>query len=70
MRDLNENRKVVGANLRKLREKADLSQNQTADAAGVRQETISKIESGSFNVSLDMLFRYCDAIGARIIFKK
>jgi transcriptional regulator with XRE-family HTH domain len=42
-------------NLRRIREQRGLSQTQLAEAAGCSQPTISKLEKGEKNVTLDML---------------
>lgn len=47
--------KVIGANIRELRESAGLGQKQIASYLGVDQSLISKFESGERAISSDML---------------
>lgn len=42
----------IGTRIRKRRRALNLSQNQLAFEAGLRRETINKIESGKINLSL------------------
>lgn len=41
----------------------DLSQEQLADAVGVTRQTISMIEAGKFNPSLQLCVSICRALG-------
>jgi transcriptional regulator with XRE-family HTH domain len=53
-------------NLRSYREKAGLSQAELAKAVGVRQATISDLETGkSRRVELDLLERLAEALGVK-----
>ncbi|WP_454719059.1 helix-turn-helix domain-containing protein [Caulobacter segnis] len=45
----------LGAHIRRLRERANLSQTQLADLAGTRQEMISIIERGHDGAKLSVL---------------
>ena len=49
-------------NLARLRKVRGLTQTQLADAIGANQATISKIESGGGNPTLDMIQRIADAL--------
>lgn len=51
-------------NLKKIRTSKNMSQVALADAAGVKQATISRIEKGVNNPSLDVAQRIADALGA------
>ncbi|MGE0845745.1 MAG: cupin domain-containing protein [Flavobacteriaceae bacterium] len=53
----------IGGKLRALREKAGLSQRALAQRAGVRNSTISLIESGRMNPSVGALKRVLDGVG-------
>jgi transcriptional regulator with XRE-family HTH domain len=48
------------------RARAGLSQSGLADAAGVSRQTISEIERGTTNPSLDVIDRIVDALGITI----
>jgi len=53
---------VFGAELRKLREKAGLSQEQLAESAGVHRTYVSLLERNKKSPTLDVLFRLCKAL--------
>lgn len=54
----------IAVTLRAAREAAGLSQQQLADAADVRQATISDLESGrTQGIRFDVLDRLCEALG-------
>lgn len=65
-RNLQAGRRLLAANLRRLREARDLTQEQLADAAGLRQALISELEAGKRDVRLDSLQRLAAALGARL----
>ncbi|MNK80972.1 hypothetical protein D3C87_1007060 [compost metagenome] len=48
----------VGDTLREIREKKGYSQEQLADIMNVSRTTISKIENGKFNFSIDYLSKF------------
>lgn len=54
--------KDLGRVLRRYRKEKGLSQTQVGQQLNIRQATISNIESGSANVSLDSLFRIMSAL--------
>jgi transcriptional regulator with XRE-family HTH domain len=53
----------VGNNIRKLRIKQNISQNQLAYETGISREFINKVENGKCNISLEKLALICDALG-------
>lgn len=53
----------VRIRLRELREAQGLTQQALAERTGVRQATVSQIESGTSRVDLDVLERLADALG-------
>jgi transcriptional regulator with XRE-family HTH domain len=54
----------ISVRLRAAREEAGLTQLQLAERAGVRQATISELETGKTRrVDLDVLDRLCAALG-------
>ena len=52
--------------LRELRKKQKLSQGALAKKMHVKREFISRIESGTQNVTLETLYRIGDAMGKRV----
>jgi XRE family aerobic/anaerobic benzoate catabolism transcriptional regulator len=57
---------ALGQNLRDLRARRGLTQRQVADAAGVSERFLAKLEAGSGNVSVVNLKRIADALQASI----
>ncbi len=49
--------KIVAKELRKLRTKSDLSQDELATRAGIDRKTINRIENGHFSPTLDTITR-------------
>ncbi|HEV7893626.1 MAG TPA: helix-turn-helix transcriptional regulator [Pyrinomonadaceae bacterium] len=49
----------VGIELRKARKAFGATQSEVADAAGLKQHSISKIEAGKQRISLDKLYDIC-----------
>ncbi|OPA76258.1 transcriptional regulator [Paenibacillus selenitireducens] len=48
------------------RVKADLTQQQLADAVGITRQTISHIEKGKYNPSLKLCLQICYAVNAKL----
>ncbi|MFH7002109.1 helix-turn-helix domain-containing protein [Flavobacterium bizetiae] len=48
----------IGENIRKVREKKGYNQEQLAEIMQVSRSTISKIENGKFNCSLDYISKF------------
>ena len=48
----------IGDNIREIREKKGYSQEQLAEIMNVSRTTISKIENGKFNFSIDYLSKF------------
>ena len=59
-------RSEIGRQVMELRNKRGLSTRQLAELCGVNYTNIGKIERGAYNVSVDILGRVCDALGARL----
>ena len=59
-------REKIGQQVAALRNKQGLTTRQLADMCGVVYANISKIENGRYNVSIDILQKVCDALGADI----
>lgn len=58
-----EHRKRIGAELRGIREEQGWSQAQVALMAGVKEQTVQKVEEGAFNVPLDVLATISNVLG-------
>lgn len=52
----------VVKNLRRIRQAQGLSQTQLADKAGVSQPTVSKLENGNLNATLENIYAIADAL--------
>lgn len=59
-------RKTMGANLRRIRLQAKLSQEELADRAGIDRTYMSGLERGLRNPSLLVMDRIAQALGASI----
>jgi DNA-binding XRE family transcriptional regulator len=55
----------VGHSLRVMRRERKLSQLQLGKAAGLSPSTVSEIELGSNNLSMDVLWRLCAAMSVK-----
>lgn len=58
--------KVMGANVREWRELRHYTQEQLGRMAGLSRNTISKIESGKQDVTLDSVWRLCCALRCEV----
>jgi transcriptional regulator with XRE-family HTH domain len=56
-------RRQVGRILKKLREEKGYSQQELAARMGISRSTISKIENGQFNLSVDYLEKFSYHLG-------
>lgn len=56
----------IGSRLRELREAQGLTTTQIGERCGLTQSTISKVENGKWSVSLDILSKISEALGARV----
>lgn len=59
----------IGQTIREIREKQGLNQEQLAVKMQISRSTISKIESGKFNLSLDYLSKFAAYLNFEIILK-
>lgn len=64
---MNEQRKEIGAQVRKIREEQGWTVGQVAVMANVKRQTVEKIEEGAFNVPLDVLNNVCTALGVKVV---
>lgn len=59
-------REKIGHQIANFRKKRGFSTRQLAELCGVNYSNIGKIERGAYNVSIDILGKICDALGAKI----
>lgn len=59
-------REIIGQQLADIRKKRGLTVRQLAELSGVNYTNIGKIERGAYNVSIDILGKVCNALGATI----
>lgn len=55
---IQENREVIGKQIRTFREKKGFSQDELAEIMEVNHSTISKIETGKFAITIDYLAKF------------
>lgn len=68
--DVLESRLKIGATIRSIRETRGLSQEQLAEKMNISRSTISKIESGKFNCSIDYLSKFSTALGFNVVLEE
>jgi transcriptional regulator with XRE-family HTH domain len=56
---LEDTRAIIGTWLKDKRIEKGLSQLELADKMSIRQETVSKVESGKWAITIDMLTLFC-----------
>jgi len=62
-------RQIIGQFIRQARKQKDLTQEELAAAVGVTMATISKIEAGRFNYSIDILSKISIVLDFKIQFE-
>jgi len=67
---LHDCRLKMGETIREIREKRGYSQEQLADIMKVSRTTISKIENGKFNCSIDYLSKFSWFLGFKVVISK
>ena len=55
---IQENREVIGNQIRAFREKKGFSQDDLAEIMEVHRSTISKVETGKFAITIDYLVKF------------
>lgn len=56
-------RKLVGANVRRLRQEKDLTQEEFAEKSGFSQQYVSGLENGRRNPTIVTLYELAQALG-------
>lgn len=62
----NDERQRIGARIAELRREQGMSQAQLAEAAGLRQSNVSRIEAGKYATTLDILANIAQALGCKV----
>ena len=57
---------TIGMNIKYLRDKHDLTQEQFAEALDIDRTTVSKVELATSGISLDLLFDMSDLLGVPV----
>jgi len=57
----------LGAALKRLRAKSGTTQKELGKKAGLRQGTISKVESGAKNTEIATIYAICAALGLELV---
>lgn len=57
---------VVGTNIRKLRNKRGLSQEQLSHETGIDRSYLSEVESGQKSVGVEMLAKLAEGLGVHV----
>lgn len=68
--DLRLNRCKIAERLKEIRESRGLSQEKVAELMNVSRTTISKIESGKFNCSIDYLSKFAIVLRFDVVLLK
>ena len=61
-------RERIGARIAELRKAKGMTQKDLAEATGLIQPNIARIENGRYSTSLDTLAKIAEALGARLDF--
>lgn len=61
-----EARAKIGARLLFLRKEKRLTQGEVAQAVGVTNWTIGKIEAGRYSAGIDIIIAYCSVLGRTV----
>ena len=60
------NKQALGDQLKELRNKMEMTQDDVVARSGLGRNQVIAIEKGTGNPTLETLFKYLDAIGARL----
>ena len=63
---IDKQRQKFGAQIQRLRKQANLTQEQLAFAAGLKEVTVRNIERGAFNVPFDVINRIAVVLGGEL----
>lgn len=65
-KQLHDNRVQLGKRIAQIRNERGLSQREVADATGLRQQNVARVEGGKFNVGIDILAKIARALECEI----
>lgn len=68
--DETSSRDRIGLSIKSVRQRKGLTQEQLAELSGMTRSTISKIEAGKFNASIDLLEKLIKPLGAELDIKE
>lgn len=68
--DETSSRERIGLSIKSVRQRKGLTQEQLAELSGITRSTISKIEAGKFNASIDLLEKLIKPLGAELDIKE
>ena len=66
MQEHNHARQEIASQLRQVRKEQGMTQERLAEKVGTRKSNISRLESGSYNPSLDFLEKVAGGLGREI----
>ena len=66
MQERNHARQEIAAQLRQVRKEQGMTQERLAEKVGTRKSSISRLESGRYNPSLDFLEKVAGGLGREI----
>lgn len=64
--DIKEQKKIIGRNIRRYRDFKGWNQEELGAQVGIRKATMSRIETGVENVSLNTLLKIVDALDVEV----
>lgn len=64
------NREIIGNKIKNIRQKKGLTQSQLSEMSKLTRTTISKIEAGKFNASIDLIERLIKPLGSELDIKE
>lgn len=67
-KQLHDNRVHLGKRIAEIRNERGLSQQQVADASGIKRPHVARVEGGKFNVGIDILAKIASALQCDIEF--
>lgn len=67
---IQENREVIGKQIRTFREEKGFSQDELAEIMEVNRSTISKVETGKFAITIDYLVKFAWYLDFNLLLEK
>lgn len=63
---MEKDRQRIGASITAIRNELGITQQELSDHSGITRTTVSKIESGKYNASIDLVSKLISPIGYEI----